>query len=147
MIKALSLRRTLVSGIAAFVVTSMLMLSSCGLGGVKSAAVQTTLKKVAEEVNKSCPMTVDSETRLDNTLFKPESTLQYNYTLVNYEKEELNADTLVNSMRPNILNLIKTNPDLESLRKLDVTFEYSYRDKKGASVCQIVITPEDYKTK
>ncbi len=147
MIKANLFRTTIFSGLAVFVITSMLTLSSCGLGGVKSAAIQTTLKKVAEEVNKSCPMTVDSETRLDNTLFKPESTLQYNYTLVNYEKADLNVDTLINNMRPNILNLIKTNPDLESLRKLDVTFEYSYRDKSGASVCQIVITPDDYKTK
>ena len=44
------------------------------------------MMKTASEINKSCPIMVDAETRLDNTVALPNKTIQYNYTLVNIEK-------------------------------------------------------------
>lgn len=49
------------------------------------------LLKVSETMNMNCPMMVDSDTRLDNTMSLPEKILAYNYTLVNYTIDELDA--------------------------------------------------------
>ncbi len=34
---------------------------------------------IASEINKTCPIMVDSETRLDNLIAQPENILAYNY--------------------------------------------------------------------
>jgi hypothetical protein len=36
----------------------------------------------ANELNKSCLMMVDQDTRLDNAVALPENVFQYNYTLI-----------------------------------------------------------------
>ena len=46
----------------------------------------------ASELNKSCPMMVDQDTRLDNAIALPENVFQYNYTLVNLTKDELDLE-------------------------------------------------------
>ena len=43
----------------------------------------------ASELNKSCLVMVDKDTRLDNVIALPDNIFQYNYTLVNIEKKTL----------------------------------------------------------
>lgn len=60
----------------------------------EDAKTNKFLKEVADTMNKSCPMTIDESTRLDNVTTLPSRTLQYNYTLVNNVKDELDIDTI-----------------------------------------------------
>jgi len=59
---------------------------------LKPLSFDKAMVKIASELNESCPMMVDSETRLDNVLMLPPKTFQNNYTLINLEKETV--DTL-----------------------------------------------------
>lgn len=87
---------------------------------------------------------VDQNTRLDNVAAFPNNIFQYNYTLVNLEKSEVNIDTVKKYLEPNIINNVKTNPDLKPYRDNKVTMAYNYRDKNGVFVLKIEVTPEMY---
>lgn len=88
---------------------------------------------------------VDSQTKLDNTISLADNILQYNYTLVNLLKDSINVNELENSIKPNILNTIKTSPDLETFRNNDVTIAYNYKDKNGVHLFKITFKADQYK--
>jgi hypothetical protein len=103
------------------------------------------LMSAASEINKTCPIMIDQETRLDNALAMPNNTLQYNYTLINLDKSDIIVDTLKKYIEPNIINNIKSNPDLKAYRDNKTTMTYYYRDKDGDFVYKLEVTPEMYK--
>ena len=102
------------------------------------------LAKSASEANKICPMYVDKDTRLDNTVALPGLVIQYNYTLVNYVRDSLDIETLKKALEPGILNSIRTNPELKNHRDHKVTMNYSYHDKNKVFLFLISITPDMY---
>jgi hypothetical protein len=98
----------------------------------------------SNEINKNLPMDIDADTRFDKSIPLPNSTLQYNFTLKNYAKEELDAEVLRNNMYPSILANIKSNADLEALRSYKVTMIYVYFDKNNNEVLRMNFVPKDY---
>lgn len=121
---------------------SVLLLVSCAS---KQDVFQKQLVNVANELNKTCPFMVDAETRLDNSIVLPNKTLQYNYTLVNIEVENVDVPEIEAYLKPNILNNVKTNPDLALYRDNNATLAYSYKDKNAKYITKLMITPEMYK--
>lgn len=109
--------------------------------------IDETLAVVASEINKNCPMYIDQELRMDNTMAMPNKTLQYNYTIVNYALEELNMEVVESMLFTGILENIQTNPDLKEMREAKVTFNYYYKDKNGVYVTKYVVTPDMYAAK
>jgi len=103
-----------------------------------------TLMKVAGEINKSCPLMVDSDTRLDNTIALPGNILQYNYTLVNMDKASTDTIGLRNYIEPIVVNNIKTNPQMKFMRDNKTTLNYYYKDKNGEYLFLVAVTPELY---
>ena len=88
---------------------------------------------------------IDANTRLDNTIVLPKKTFQYNYTLINLEKETTDIEEMKKYLEPNITNNIKSNPEMEYYRKRDVTLKYYYYDKHGVFLFNISVTPDKYK--
>ena len=103
------------------------------------------LQLIANEMNKSCPMMVDEETRLDKVTLPSKTVFQYNYTLINYEKTEIDTVKIKSNLEQNIIQLIKTNPQMEYQRQNNVTMNYIYNDNNGDYLMSIIITPELYK--
>jgi hypothetical protein len=87
---------------------------------------------------------VDAETRLDNAVSLPKKVFQYNYTLVNVEKETANTEEMQKFLEPNIVNLVKTNPQMKPMRDLKTTINYYYKDKDGTFLFLISLTPDNY---
>ena len=108
-------------------------------------SIDSQIVKIANEINKNCPFMVDSQTRLDNTVAGTGKTIIYNYTLINYMKDDVDTDTFESNVKPRIINMIKTSPDMKYLRDNDVVFEYNYSDKTGIHIDQLKIYPSDYK--
>ena len=102
------------------------------------------MMKAANEINESCPIMVDNDTRLDNTVAMPNNVFQYNYTLVNLVKSEINIDEIRNYIEPNVVNNVKTNPDMKDYKKNKITMAYNYRDKNGEFILKINVTPDKY---
>lgn len=103
-----------------------------------------TLSKVANELNKNCPITIDRDTRLDNVITFPDRTFQYNYTLTSIEKKGVNSIELKTYLTPKIIEGVRSSPDMKEFRENDVTVNYNYRDKNGTFLFKIGVTPQDY---
>jgi len=110
----------------------------------KAPSYDKAMMQAASEINKSCPMMVDKETRLDNAVALPDNVFQYNYTLVNMAKSDLDLVQLEEYMRPNLINTVKTNPDMKVNREHRTTFGYYYKDKNGEFLIKILVTPDLY---
>lgn len=110
----------------------------------KPVTFDKAMMEAASELNKTCPIMVDSETRLDNAAALPDNMFQYNYTLVNLDKSEVNLDTVKKYFEPGLINNIKTNPALKAYRDNKVTMAYNYSDKNGVFVLKIKVTPDLY---
>ena len=111
----------------------------------KAPTFDKQMMQVASEINKTCPIMVDKETRLDNTIALPNNVFQYNYTLVNMEKNNVNISELEEYLKPIILNTIKTNPDLKSFRDHKTTMSYNYKDKNSEHLFKLSFTADQYK--
>jgi hypothetical protein len=110
----------------------------------KKPLFDKALLETANEINKSCPIMVDNETRLDNTMALPEKVFQYNYTLINTTKDLIDIDELQSAIEPNIKNFVRTNPDMKQMRDNNTTLKYFYKDMNGEHLLTIWVKPEDY---
>jgi hypothetical protein len=127
-----------------------LIVGICVMAGIQQAfkthkpSVDKALMEAAGEVNKTCPIRIDSETRLDNTIALPNK-FQYNYTLVNVEKKDIDTLKLKALVTPGIVNSVKSSPEMKFIRDNKVIINYYYRDKNGVYLLQIPVTPAQYK--
>lgn len=103
-----------------------------------------TLVKMADDMNQTCPMMVDADTRLDNVGILPGNIIQYNYTLINMEQARVNTLELRNSMEPRITNAVRTDPEMQFQRDNKTTLNYHYRDKNGSYLFLVSVTPDKY---
>ena len=99
---------------------------------------------IAGEINEACPLMIDGETRLDNALALPGNTFQYNHTLVNAERASFDTMTVKALAEPAIIEYVKTEPRMEYPRKQNTTINYCYRDKNGAYLFTVSVTPDQY---
>ena len=102
------------------------------------------LVEAAQEINKTCPFLVDRDTRLDGTLAGPGMKFTYTYTMINYLREELDSTAFRDYMVPQIVNNVRTHPEMARFREQKVTLVYDYKDKLGNLITSILVTPEDY---
>lgn len=82
----------------------------------------------SDEFNKKCPIMVDRDTRLDNVEYQSPNLFQFNYTLVNYSKEEIDVEQFKINNKKFAINIIK-NTKLADVKF--ATFYIRYRDKNG----------------
>tara|TARA_R110000868_G_scaffold4211_2_gene26431 strand:- start:36336 stop:36899 length:564 start_codon:yes stop_codon:yes gene_type:complete len=110
----------------------------------QKASFNEEMIDVASELNKNCPIMIDEETRLDNTVALTNTIFQYNYTLVHMVKSEVSTEELEAYIKPILINNIKSNPEMKLFRDHKVTLNYAYKDKNGVFVLQLKITPALY---
>jgi hypothetical protein len=111
----------------------------------KNVSIDKEMMKLASEINKSCPVMIDAETRLDNTIGMTNRVFQYNYTLVNIEKATTDTMAMKNYLEPMIINLVRSNPQMKYQRDNKWTLNYNYKDKAGIYLFMLSITPDKYK--
>lgn len=118
-----------------------LSLSRCSDG---PAAMDKELVKVSSDMNKTLPMMLDKDTRLDTTVPGPGKRLTYVNTIVNYELAQIDTVAMRKILTPNILSNYKTQKDMESFRKQGVVLRYQYKDKNGVYLIEIEANPMDF---
>src|SRR5690606_22792593 len=110
----------------------------------KKPSFDRVVIEASNEINKTCPLMVDRDTRLDNTIAMPNNELVYNYTLVNIEKQDLDIEEFKNFIEPNVVNNMKTHPDMKLYRENRITMTYNYKDKNVVFILKINVSPEKY---
>ena len=112
-------------------------------GKPSQATIVSALSNMANQLNKSMPMTINADTRLDNILASPTSPkFTYNYTL-NASLQEINAANFFGQMKPTLVKGVCTNPDMKIFTENGVTVGYSYRAKDGSFAGKIEVSPSD----
>jgi uncharacterized membrane protein YvbJ len=113
-----------------------------GLGN--TSIIDKQIELIAKEANKSCPVMTDAETRLDRIEAAPGKILRNIYTLINYDKSQIDTTSLKEYIIPNIVNMTKTHPQFKFHRDNKLTMEYIYNDKNGEYIMSISIKPNMY---
>ena len=123
---------------------SLLMFSTFSPSCSEQDSIEKMLRQKAKDMNESCPVYVDSETRLDNVDVHAGKVVKYNYTLVNISKSDIDINEFKVYFEQILLNGAKTRPDLKMFRDNRVTMIYSYNDKNGLLLIEVKITPDKY---
>jgi hypothetical protein len=126
------------------IVGSIVLLFAAQYYFFNAPSYDKVMMKAASEINESCPIMVDNETRLDNAVALPNNIFQYNYTLVNMDKETTVIKYLKEYLEPTMINIVKTEPKMEIMRKNNTTVNYNYRDKEWKHLFIISVTPDLY---
>ena len=96
--------------------------------------VDKFLLKIANTVNKTMPMMIDSDTRAETTYILPGKNIHYVYTMINYSVNDLTSgdiEDIKNTLLKQQRNLFKSMPEMKFFRDNDVTINYMYKDKNG----------------
>jgi hypothetical protein len=109
------------------------------------SAFDRQLQLLSAEINKSTPLFVDENTRLDRTETKRGEIFLYHYTLVNMEKGKFEEEELREFLRVQIKDNIKNNPDLQFFRKYGKAMTYTYKDKNNTHLFNLTFTEKDYR--
>ena len=112
---------------------------------VVNSSSEELLYKTADKMNQSLPTMIDDETRGDSASVKGKEILLFHYTLINYEKEDLDTESIKKQFKPILLYNLKQSNELIPLKKNKITFGYTYKDKNKNEVFTFYLTPEMYK--
>ena len=137
-------RNKIVLGLVTIVTALVVYFGARNVMTPEKPSFEQEMVKIAEGINKQCPMLIDETTRLDNVMALPGKTFQYNYTLLAIDAETADPESMKNFITPRIINNIKTNPDLAPQRENKVIMSYLYKDKGGTALFKVMVTPEMY---
>ena len=137
--------------ITSFIVTIIIIalagaiaiLTIAKLADTSDVNIEAQLIKMTNEINKKCPLMMDSEIRLDNAGAYRKN-IYYYCTFINCSISEVDVKYLIYKLKPALLNDIKTKPDMKFLRDHKVNIIYNYRDKSGIHIVSFKFTPKDY---
>ena len=105
------------------------------------------LSQLAAEADKKLPVLVDADDRIDKVEVGPGNVLIYDYTLPRISKSQLgDLPAVQKSVRQTLVTNYKTSTtvQMQSLRLREVELDYKYRDKNGAFIFEITISPKDF---
>ncbi len=106
--------------------------------------VDQLLAETTAKLNKHIPLQVDEETRLDGVSAE-NKTLIYEYTLLNYEKAELNLEILKSNIAPVVKKGACTEASMKPLFDSGINVHYHYKGKHGESLMMIKVISSDCK--
>jgi len=107
-------------------------------------STESVLVQTSNEMNKNLPMMLDQFTRLDTTFPGPGKVFNYKYTLVGLKLADLDVESVRTLITPLVTQNYKTNPAMDSLRKLSTTLKYHYHDDEGAFAFAIEVDPTKF---
>jgi len=110
--------------------------------------VKSEITELVAKYNKNCPLKIQEGIRLDSVslpMHSDEGAVQYNFTLLNVEKETAEVDVIKNEIEKSLISTAKANPGLQVFRDNDYTLIYSYSDKKKVFLFSVKILPDQYK--
>ncbi len=111
---------------------------------LRKPAIDVSMVQAANEINKNCPIMVDSITRFDNAMALSNNKFQFNFTILNVEKSTFDTVELQKKIRPIALNSLKTDPKYKIYREKNMTLLFNYHDKSGSYLCKILVLPDEY---
>ncbi|MHA2938944.1 hypothetical protein ACXJY6_11710 [Vibrio sp. RC27] len=107
----------------------------------QSTATHTYLNKVSEEINKSLPLMLDSNVRLEKVT-NVDNTLVYKITIVDVEVEQVDKKKLHELMSKKLSQGYCFSDDMKLFREQKIPLIYSYFDKVGEQILYIALNTD-----
>tara|TARA_B100001063_G_C16585500_1_gene462886 strand:- start:352 stop:729 length:378 start_codon:yes stop_codon:yes gene_type:complete len=101
--------------------------------------LEKVLIAVVEEVNNSCPMFVDEQTRLEYAEIDKDGFFHYIYTFPMKSKSDVDIPSFYYSQSKMLNKEYESNPSLSNFRDNDVTLRYTYFDMYNNQIISIVV--------
>jgi len=108
-------------------------------------SIERSMNKTANEINKTCPHLIDSVTRLDNVSAFPNRVLQYHYTILNIDTENIDTVSLQNEVKLKLKDRLRSDPKYKTSNQRLITMSMKYFDQAGKYLFTALITPSDVK--
>jgi hypothetical protein len=112
----------------------------------KSFMEKKLLVYFAKQYNKKCPI-YNNGFRTDSVAVQSDNRLEFCNTVLNVEKKKINMDSFTTVTQKNIVDYLKTEASIETMRDNKITLAYLYTDKNGQLLSEIVVKPEMYSKK
>lgn len=109
------------------------------------AYIETQIEKIVLETNRELPQWWSPDLRLDKLVSRGNTTLEFVYTRTSSYDIFAKPATIENRYKPSCLEYIKTNLELEPLRKNSVTFIFTYLTEDGHKVTSFKVLSKDYR--
>lgn len=110
----------------------------------KDTAKQASLEVMAKTLNTQCPRMLTPSVRLEKCEAMPDQILQLDVTLINIDGAGIPAQEMTAVMKPALVKAMKTNAEFDKVRNAGFSFQYTFSDKNGIFMSNILITPDDY---
>jgi hypothetical protein len=124
------------------IVLSSILITQCDSD---KKAIHKKLTEMALNLNESTPVMLDNFTRFDNATVTDENIFQYNYTVLNTQNPDSLIKEVESSLRDNIRQEFRTNPQLLFFKENNVSIEYVYNDENKKVIRRIQIDSSNYK--
>ena len=106
---------------------------------LSSPPINEQIMETVKEINKHCPIMVDSSTRFENSIAAPNNTLQFNYTLIKNDRAEIDTAIFVKELHTSYVNSITTNPKFKSFKDKGISISATFYDSSAKYVCNVFI--------
>lgn len=106
----------------------------------KMNSFDSELEDTAQELNKKCPVMVDTETRLDSVKAE-ESKFCYFYSLVHVDTME-NMEDAKAFLTKNAQANLDTTSKMKAYRENNVNLQYVYKNRRGQKLIEFTIKPK-----
>jgi hypothetical protein len=110
----------------------------------KNKSVGNELTALVANYKNACPIMISNDIRMESVNTLPHNTIQYDFTLVRVQKENIDVEALKKSVEKEIIISSKTNPSFEAFRDNGSTVIYNYKDGNEKELFKITLTPEMY---
>lgn len=105
----------------------------------RSAAAEGKLSQIAKEISRTAPMMIDKETRLDAVEVSSSDSLDFKYTLITANKDQVNVPAFTNTMTTSLYDWYMNAPYSKWLRTHGIKTNHIYNDKEGKRITVIAI--------
>lgn len=113
----------------------------------KKPPFEDLIKVPLEQLNKNLPVMTDSITRFERATLLPNKTILFESTLIYDDSSTLDVKSLVEAVRPVILEHAKKSPNYQILRDNDATMIFLYKDKQLKDLFYLTFDPDIYNQK
>lgn len=122
-----------------------LMLLLGGVSMVSCGGVDSKLKTVVEEFNKTTPMDVGPGIRIEKMEIPSSKTIKCIATFTTMTKDQINVEQIEPMLKPAMISALKSDPNFKVFVDNKVSVIYVFNDKNGDNIFEINLKPEDYK--
>ena len=117
--------------------------SMLGRPGGEDMNVDEALVRMSEKMNRTMPIAVDGDTRLDKISAEPGQQIAYHYTMLNVRSKDVNTTNFYKTFRPTLQKRVCGSDDLKVFFRNRITVAYAYRGKDGEDIGKLAFSPKD----